>query len=294
LASVTSRSLALLCLTTAAVQLATGCGKDVTIGFDFPDGGAGTGGIDGSAAASGAPGECEPALCLKVEYECGDCIDNDADGLTDAEDPECLGPCDNTENSFTLGVESGATQCREDCAFDRDSGSGNDGCYSSHVCDQESVGPEYPPTGQAACEYAPDSMVPGTNATCAELRASQSDMCRDYCLPLTPNGCDCFGCCELPARSDRWVWVGGALDQGIGCSLELLGDESACRPCTPVPSCLNECEACEVCAGNAPPSDMCESGEIECPVGRSTCGPNLPPCSQGYYCITGCCVPEPQ
>jgi hypothetical protein len=60
-----------------------------------------------------------------------------------------------------------------------------------------------------------------------------------------------------------------------------------------MPSCFNPCEECEVCAGNAPPSSTC-SGMVACDFGRATCGSSgASPCSPGYYCITGCCVPEP-
>ena len=299
----TLRSLVALLLAIAGVHSALGCSSDVLIGLDRPrDAGTGDGGSggfdasDGSSAASGAgDGTCVPAACAGREFACGDCVDNDADGSTDADDGECLGPCDDTEDSYTLGIEGGGASCVEDCAFDRDSGSGNDGCIFSHACDQQSVAPEYPPTGRAACEYAPDTSVPGTNVSCAELSSMQSATCLETCLPLTPNGCDCFGCCELPARSGRYAWLGGAVDEGADCNAESVDDDSLCRPCTPVPSCLNECEECEVCAGNAPPAASCAGGTIECDGGRAACGgDDLPPCSAGFYCITGCCVPEPK
>jgi len=301
---ITLRSLVALCLAVAAARSAAGCSDDVVIGLDRPpDAGTGEGGAGGSgfggSAGSGAVGEagagpCMPATCAGAQFACGDCIDNDADGNTDADDGECLGPCDDTEDSYTLGIESGGTSCREDCAFDRDSGSGNDGCVFSHTCDEESMAPDYPPTGRASCEYDPNGSVPGTNLSCAELRMTQPDTCLDVCLPLTPNGCDCFGCCELPARSGRYVWLGGAVDDGADCNPASLGDSSVCRPCTPVPSCLNPCDECEVCAGNAPPAASCSGGTIECDAGRQACGGDqMPPCVAGYYCITGCCVPQP-
>src|SRR5262245_43977025 len=43
------------------------------------------------------PGVCEPVRCGGMERQCGNCIDDDQDGVVDANDPECLGPCDNSE-----------------------------------------------------------------------------------------------------------------------------------------------------------------------------------------------------
>ncbi|NCT11979.1 MAG: hypothetical protein GW767_04415, partial [Rhodobacterales bacterium] len=40
---------------------------------------------------------CYKTTCAGKLLECGDCVDNDGDGLVDWRDPECLGPCDNTE-----------------------------------------------------------------------------------------------------------------------------------------------------------------------------------------------------
>lgn len=51
----------------------------------------GGGGPDGNADSTGT------VPCPKQVYQCGDLIDNDGDGLIDAEDPDCLGPCDDTE-----------------------------------------------------------------------------------------------------------------------------------------------------------------------------------------------------
>ena len=48
---------------------------------------------------------CRRMACGSHLTECGDCEDNDGDGLFDERDPECLGPCDNSEGSaLTAGV----------------------------------------------------------------------------------------------------------------------------------------------------------------------------------------------
>ena len=73
----------------------------------------GTGGI----GAGGSSGACFPALCPDGNsYGCGDCMDNDDDGLVDDKDPECLGPCDGTEGPVLLTGTPGETgnQCKAD------------------------------------------------------------------------------------------------------------------------------------------------------------------------------------
>ncbi len=89
----------------------------------------------------------------------------------------------------------------------------------------------------------------GTTKTCAELDAAQSQTCTDYCGPLTPNGCDCFGCCELPAGGGKYVWLGSEINDVGSCSLKDVADPTKCQPCTPVQACLNKCEKCEICLG---------------------------------------------
>src|SRR5690242_6920212 len=43
---------------------------------------------------------CFQATCQGKLYACGDCMDNDGDGKVDADDPDCLGPCQNSETGF--------------------------------------------------------------------------------------------------------------------------------------------------------------------------------------------------
>ena len=52
-----------------------------------------------------------PRSCAGIVYQCGDSIDNDADGLLDADDPECLGPCDNSEDSYSPNLPGGTPAC---------------------------------------------------------------------------------------------------------------------------------------------------------------------------------------
>jgi hypothetical protein len=310
----------------ATALAATACSRDIPLGSDVTSGGApsgtsgrgGSGGTAGTAGnattggtggsvliggsggsptaeggAAGAPEhECVPATCHGKTYLCGDCMDNDGDGKIDADDPECTGPCDNREDSFDVGLPgSSADKCSQDCLFDNGNGAGNDGCRFSHQCDPLSVAPDYPPTGSSACAYDENATVPGGTGSCAELRAEQAASCTTVCGPLTPNGCDCFGCCELPSGSFHFVGLGPGAST---CTIDNLDDPQACPPCTPVDSCMNHCDPCESCVGRLEPLASC-TGSPACPDALKQCdfgGSKL--CPQGFYCITGCCVAEPR
>ena len=297
----------------ASLLLLQHCSEHVEIARDLPlnagaagiaagaSGGFVTGGASGgSGASAGAPNpiqECQQALCQGKTYLCGDCVDNDGDGLVDSDDPECTGPCDNTEDSYSGGIPGqNNAPCREDCYFDRDTGSGNDQCFWSQDCDPLSVAPAYPPSGDAHCSYEPDTVVPGSGSTCSELMAAQSPTCASYCGPITPNGCDAFGCCELPADSGRFVWIGSSAQNVGTCDAAHVNDPSACHPCTPVTASLNKCDPCEVCVGRTAPLASCPTpGSNRCPGTQAACGqPGEPLCDVDNYCITGCCAPAPR
>jgi hypothetical protein len=293
----------LLCLVGA---LSLACSEDVLVGLDRPDGGAAAGGSGGSSAGAGgtelagsagsltAGGgglACAEAHCGTTVFTCGDCDDNDEDGLIDADDPECLGPCDDTEGSLMLGIQGNDPgSCLADCAFDRGAGR-NDGCAYSHRCDELAVAPGYPPTGRSMCEYDEGATIPGSGLTCADMREEQPAACTELCLPLAPNGCDCFGCCEIPGRSGRFVWVGRDAADVDRCTDATLDDPGACPPCTRVESCFNPCDECEYCTGGVTPAPTCP-GVAACDGGRMACTGRTS-CPPGRYCITGCCVPEP-
>ncbi len=272
------------------------------------------GGID--IEEDGGSWTCFETVCDGHMTECGDCVDNDEDGLVDSHDPECLGPCDNTEGpALTTGVggERGGP-CRADCYFDYGNGDGNDDCQWDSRCDPFSVAPYFDPEGEA-CEFDPDS--PGTG-NCPD---EQSDLCLEVCMPLTPNGCDCFGCCTFPALAGRstsdggeYVWLGSVDEDKNGtCTFADILDRSLCRPCSPVADCWNDCGPCELCLGrdelppecfedppDAGPGDggTTDGGTTDagsppgprCPDELQPCGLDIdPPCPEWHYCITGCC-----
>ena len=282
----------------------SGCGQSVLVGLDDAlqggEGGTATGGASASGGAlslSGAgtgdapatgeagAGACVPTACRGKYYECGDCIDNDRDGEVDGADTACLGPCDDDELGLSTGLKmSGGAPCRQDCYFDGDSGQGNDMCRSSQACDPLSVGPDYPPSGEMRCAYGSNE----SEADCQAL-ATQPTACLDSCLPLVPNGCDCFGCCELPGRSGEFRFIGSGRGE-LGCRLDTLDDATTCPVCTPVKGCFNPCDSCEVCVGSAP--DPSCNAPAACERG-SACGTKAA-CPAGEYCVTGCCARVPR
>ena len=280
----------------AALSVLAGCacGRSIELGRDVRIAAtdSSTGGTPGDAQA-----ECTITPCGGKIYACGDCLDNDADGLTDSYDPECLGPCDNTEDSYFGGIPGqNNAPCKQDCYFDQDTGSGNDDCHWSQKCDPRSLAPDYPPSGDSQCAYDLSTSIPGTTATCADLVSQQSATCLATCLPVTPNGCDCFGCCELPAGSGNNVWI-GSTSGGVGsCDAAHLDDPQACHPCTRVTSCFNDCNPCEICAGRPQPSPDCNPAtDAQCSNGRQPCGlPGQDTCPEQQYCISGCCEQAPQ
>ncbi len=273
------------------------------------------------------------SACQGHIYECGDLLDNDGDGLIDSDDPDCLGPCDNTEGGFYGGIPGQpGPGCTVDCYFDQDSGPGNDDCHWSHKCDPHETAPGFYPESNEGnkCTYDKAANTPGTNQTCDELYAKQSQTCHDVCGPLTPNGCDCFGCCELPAGKGNYVWLGSENANGNGsCSLAVLDDPAKCQPCLPVQGCLNHCDPCELCIGKTTLPPECNPGSggsgstgsgsattgsastgsattgsasttgsggggMQCVTGVQACGlPGQALCPNNSYCITGCCQQIP-
>jgi hypothetical protein len=244
-------------------------------------------------AQGGCGSFCNIATCQGHVYDCGDCLDNDNDcGIDAGGDTQCLGPCDDTEDGYYGGIPGQANSpCKQDCYFDQDTGAGNDDCYWSHKCDPYEQPPNYPPE-DSQCAYNPNANIPGTQQSCSELYLAQSAQCLSYCGPLTPNGCDCFGCCSIPGAPTT-VWLGSENPKGTGsCNDQTLNDPTKCKPCTQVVACLNTCLECEICIGKPTLPPQCT--EQQCPNNAQKCGlPNDPPCPSGFFCNTGCCAQNP-
>lgn len=292
-----ARHAALAALASATI-FPIACSRDVLVGENLAtlaDARAGSPGAGGADSA-----DCQPAYCQNHLYRCGNCEDDDGDGLIDMADPDCLGPCHNSENMF-FGDIPGQNKgnCIQDCYFDQDSGGGNDDCAWSHQCDVLSVAPDFPPAGPA-CAYDPATIVPraGGPGDCATLAVAQSVQCVTSCGPLTPNGCDCFGCCEVQGAPTP-IWMGSLDESGNPtCDLAHVADPTRCKPCSQVPGCLNPCGECELCVGKTTLPAACEQNGCAtpvCPFGRPSCGtPCLAACRSGETCITGCCVQVPR
>jgi hypothetical protein len=294
------------CSNTAAMMMEMPDGPNVNVDMvGWPAGGDGPIQIiDGGILIQDDGGTfmCFQTLCNGHLLECGDCADNDGDGLVDFRDPECLGPCDNTEGpALTAGVggETGGP-CAADCYFDFGNGPGNDDCHWDHRCDTLEVGPDYPPEGMG-CAYEMSRV--GTK----DCPTNQSQQCLDFCKPLTPNGCDCFGCCTFPQIPGMFVWI-GSVEEGTNngtCTFNDITDPTKCKPCTPVQDCFNACGHCELCLGKnelppdctpdmGPPDGAVPDGGVvyRCDPGIQPCGlPGDVACPEFYYCITGCCQP---
>src|SRR5262245_36812903 len=97
----TVRRAALVALVAAAASPAA-CSRDVLIGENrAPAGSAAPGGAPGAGGKPPGDGSaCHEIRCQTHLYECGNCKDDDGDGLVDLDDPDCLGPCQNSEKMF--------------------------------------------------------------------------------------------------------------------------------------------------------------------------------------------------
>jgi hypothetical protein len=253
--------------------------------------------IDGGAAPYPVNDQGQ-VLCGDAPCACSDGMDNDNDKLTDLQDPECVSSWDNDESSFATGISGdNRDDACQDCFFDGNSGSGNDGCRLPSSCLSEGNAS----TGRGSC------------STC-----EQSDQCVNFCKAFTPNGCDCFGCCTVRLANDTTVNV--ALSTGCQIDGNTVGD--GCTECVPNDSCINTCGRCELCPGKTIedlPADCFTSGDGDgdgdagtggdgdgdgdgdgtgstptpaCDDGAQVCS-STKPCETGYSCDFGCCVRLP-
>lgn len=236
--------------------------------------------VDGASCGSDPEGccantVCDGSICVEIPPEdmrpcngqtfaCGNGGDDDGDGLVDALDPGCSSACDNDESSLApVGPGAGAQCMRTDCFWDSEGGSANDGCVWHMGCDplERLEGCTNPRSGD-----------------CDE----QSQMCKDVCGALTPNGCDCFGCCEIEGQS---YFMGSA-----DCALDNL---ESCRPCTMVETCAIPCdEECELCVGQTL-SDLPDSCNEEPTCSRGPSCKTHGDCGATESCLTGCCLALP-
>jgi cysteine-rich repeat protein len=219
-------------------------------------------------SGDGCSAVCQPELkCGGKTYQCGNGIDDDADGKIDLADPECTSPCDDSEKSLQTNLPGQNLDCKADCYWDANSGAGDDKCLWNLQCDPEDPG------ASVNCPYDP-----GLKMCALEMPSA----CLDFCVPLIPNGCDCFGCCQIGAEFYY-------LNSGPNCSIDNL---AACNHCTFFENCNNKCEPenCELCFGqdidDLPAS--CK-GQPTCEMGQQACQDSSE-CPGGQFCQTGCCA----
>jgi hypothetical protein len=205
--------------------------------------------------------------CGKHACACSNTLDDDGDDLLDGDDNECIGPADDDELSFATGSEQDRESACQDCFFDGNSGAGGDGCRRASSC--ATAGDAR--SGSGACKSC-----------------DVTPQCAERCRPLTPNGCDCFGCCEVHLDDGQVVDV----MLRTGCSLASLADLDVCQRCTKAPECENPCEACELCLGKGPADlpSQCAGSPPACADGEPSCDPQRP-CPTELYCQWGCCLP---
>jgi hypothetical protein len=224
------------------------------------------------AAISGADAAILPrtdagpvARCGSAPCACDDGIDNDHDGLIDGLDPECTGAYDQDEATFATGNPSKIKNCR-DCFWDEDQGTGNDACRYPSVCLQ--------------------GVEPPGNGSCGSCQVAQK--CVDTCAARTPNGCDCFGCCEVARPNGVTVRI----ELSDRCSLDKIDDTSACPRCTQSSQCRNPCGRCELCPGRTlqdlPADCRARNPPNQCDEGQPVCETSTD-CTTDQYCQQGCC-----
>lgn len=229
---------------------------------------------DADAGTDAATGDTPPSTSWPIT-QCNNGKDDDGDGLIDYLDPECTTPYDDDEASFAKGIpgdgEDGSSDpCKFDCAFDGNSGSGDDGCLFSGTCISGST--------YYACPYDPAAAKDPTKCP------PQSTKCVDKCSALTPNGCDYLGCCDVFDSSGKRHRV----RLHSPCTFATLSDPTKCVPCEQVVEYTKPCDRCDVCLGKwSVPSDC----KPQC-TGGTRCGPGLP-CPTGQWCLTGCCIAAP-
>jgi hypothetical protein len=258
-------------------------------------GGGDDAGTGGDGGGDGTGGDGPGGMCTAGSAQCNDCVDNDADGKIDGFDPECTGPLDNDESSFATGIPGdNIDPVQQDCFFDGNSGAGNDGC-NQHVCCLLGA------MSKAECTTLVTGIVNnpqtvGNNYNKDECFAPLGSVavpqqCKDVCGPITPPGCDCFGCCT---ECDDQGCVDIVLNPAVSpdCDSTTIHDDTKCKPCTKVADCGGgNCggSTCILCPGQDPSDlpDTCNTPT--CPIGTMPCDA-AGQCPEGTYCSTGCCI----
>lgn len=237
--------------------------------------------VDAGSGAVDAGGGGGGATCVPGSTECTNCLDDDGDGLVDGQDPHCAGSLDDDEASFATGINGDNIDSKwQDCFFDGNSGGGDDKCRY-HTCCLLGA------TSGATC---PVDQNFNPNTDCP----AQTDQCIEFCAPLAPVGCDCFGCCTIcDPQTDECFDVLTNPAVAPDCTLDGLGDPDKCPTCIKNTACNGgQCDAeqCILCPGQTEEDlpDSC-SGQNQCPGTQTACETTAD-CGAGRYCSVGCCV----
>ena len=217
---------------------------------------------------------CDDHTCA-----CDDGIDQDDDALIDGLDAECTGPYDDDEASFGTGTDDGTLPACQGCFW-------REAQPPAHTASSDPA-PSNACSRPLDCALDPSASIAPSDS-CGGCSADGA--CGDACLPSTPNGCDCFGCCEasLPEGTIHVLLAGT-------CSLRDVSDPTKCPRCTPSPDCQNPCGPCELC-GTRKRRDLpreCRGRPSDeplntCDEGQRVCDEQTP-CPETYYCQLGCC-----
>lgn len=252
----------------AALAVLLSCNARTNLASD--DGGAAT-----FADANPAAPDAGPNLgCQPGGVQCNNCVDDDGDTLIDGFDPECTSILDDREDSFATGIPGDNVDgTKQDCFYDGDSGAGNDGC-DLHVC--------------CLLDICPPNL-PGPKFDPSQCTVTQE--CIDNCSPLTPPGCDCFGCCTICNGAGCFdVFTNPAV--APDCQAEYADDPSKCPRCTKSTQCggggCNPLE-CVLCPGQTPDDLPPSCTGTQCPAGVTPCVTTAD-CLEMQFCAAGCCI----
>jgi hypothetical protein len=221
-------------------------------------------------------------MCGNKPCKCSDGKDNDRDELIDGLDPECTSRLDDDEESFAITGGKNPIHACEDCFWDGNASSEDDGCAYPAECRTE---------GPLAMPPGPPAMTPPGAMMCRSCEVAPR--CVDTCRSRTPNGCDCFGCCDITGEDG--VTVSVILSDE--CALKDVGDPMKCPRCVRNEACFNPCGPCEQCFGKREedlPASCSEGGATDVPAhqceeGYRTCSAQAP-CPEEFYCLLGCCM----
>ena len=255
-----------------SLSLLVACGDsndDVVSDFD--------GGIDFSDADPNAPDAGPNAGCTAGAAACNNCVDDDGDGFIDGFDPECTGPLDDLEDSFATGIPGdNIDKKKQDCFFDGNSGGGDDKCAYPTCC-------LFPPGADCPREFGGPDLDP------ADCEIAQE--CINNCAPLTPPGCDCFGCCTICNDMGCFDVVTNPA-VAPDCTAAVAHDSALCPTCVQNTECGGvDCVEfeCVLCPGQTEEDLPPECEAAECPGGLTPCA-SSDDCASDEFCNTGCCI----